>query len=107
MHVGEQIRAADGGAHRDAVAQPLAQDDDIGLDAIIDERKQRAGAAEVRLNLVEDEENVALAAKTFEELDVFLLRMERAAAAEVRLGDEGTDAAAVFAPEPRELGFVG
>ena len=34
VHVGEQIGAADGGADRDAVAQPLAQDDDVGLDAV-------------------------------------------------------------------------
>ena len=41
-----------------------------------------------------------------QELDVFLLRMEGAAAAEVGLGDQGTNAAAVGVPIAAQFGFV-
>ena len=58
------------------------------------EGEQRAGAAEIGLHFVENEDDVVLAAKTLEQLQVFLLRMIRAAAAQIRLGDQAADAAA-------------
>ena len=64
------------------------------------------GAAEVGLHFVEDEEDVVLAAEALEQLQVFLLRMERTAAAEVRLGDQAADAAAEFVPQRFEFCFV-
>ena len=105
VHVGEQIGPAHGGIDRHAVAQALAQHDDVGLDAIVREGVQRAGAAEVGLHLVEDEDDVVLAAELFEQLQVFLLRMIRAAAAQVRLGDQAADPAAILGGQRGQLVF--
>ena len=44
--------------HRHAVAQALAQHDDIRLDAVGLEGEQVAGPAEVRLDFIEDEDDV-------------------------------------------------
>src|SRR6185295_18902854 len=56
------------------------------------ERVHLPGAAEVRLDLVEDERGPRLPAELAEQLEVRLGRMERPAAAEIGLGDEAGDA---------------
>ena len=63
----------------------------------------RAGAAEVGLHLVEDEDDVVLAAESFEQLQVFFLRMIRAAAAQVGLGHQAADALAELGRERGQL----
>ncbi len=74
----------------------FAKHDHVGLDAVIGEGEERTGAAEVRLNFVEDEEDVVLAAEGLQELQIFLLRMVRTAAAEIGLGDQAADLVAEF-----------
>src|SRR4029453_9271613 len=45
---------------RDAAAEPLADGDDVGLDAGVLIAEEAAGAADARLDLVDDEEDPAL-----------------------------------------------
>ena len=94
----EQRRRADRRRDRHAIAQALAQHDEVGLEAIRLEREQIAGAAEVRLHFVEDEDDVVLAAKRLQHLQVRLGRMIRAAAAEVGLRDQRAELAAELLP---------
>src|SRR5581483_3726856 len=102
----EQVPPAHGRRHRHAVAQPLAKDDDVRLDAVGLECEQVAGAAEVRLHLVEDEDHVVLAAEPLQELQVRLRWVVRPAAAEVRLGDDGADLAAELVEQGGQLLLV-
>src|ERR1019366_1531952 len=84
----EECRGADRRRDGDAVAQAFAEDDDVGLQAIGLKREQVAGAAEVRLHLIENENDVILPAKLLQRLQIFLGWMIRPAAADVRLRDE-------------------
>ena len=63
VEAGEQVAPADRRRDRHAVAQALAEHDDVRLQAVGLEGEQVAGAAEVRLHLVEDEDDVVLAAE--------------------------------------------
>ena len=91
-----------GGAHGHAIAEPFAQHDQVRLDAIFRKREQRARAAEVGLHFVKNEDDIVVAAEALEQLQVFLLRMIRAAATEIRFGDQAGDPLAeLLAPQPR------
>src|SRR5207244_534920 len=84
---GENVRRADRRRDRHAVAQALAEDDDVGFQAVGFEREEVAGAAEVRLDFIEDEDNVISTAELLKRLQIPLGRMIRAAAAKIRLGN--------------------
>ena len=90
----EERRRTDRRRHRHAVAQPLAENDDVRLEPVGFEREERSGAAEVRLHLVENENDVVLAAECLQQLQISLRRMIRTAAANVWLGDQHPELAA-------------
>src|SRR5207237_953271 len=79
-----------------AVPQPLAKDNDIGLQAIGFKGKEVACAPEVGLHLIENEYDVVLAAECLEQLQVLLGRMVRAAAAQVWFRDQHAEPPAEF-----------
>ena len=74
--------------HGHAVAQPLSEDHHVRFQAVGLIGEQVAGAAEVGLHLVEDENQVIFAAEGLQHLQISGRRVEGAAAAEVRLGDQ-------------------
>ena len=89
---GEGIGAAHGGADGHAVAHPLAEADDIRLNTVRRVGIHRSRAAEIGLDLVQDEQRFVLAAEGLQQLQVFRLRVERSAAPQIRLGDQTANA---------------
>jgi hypothetical protein len=106
-HAGEDVGATHDGVDGHAVAEALAEGDEVGLDPVFAEGIHRAGAAEIRLHFIEEKEQIVFLTKLRQHLHVFLLRMIRAAAAEVGLGDEDAEAVAELGLERLEFGAVG
>ncbi len=88
IEAGKQIRAPHRRRDWHAVAQAFAEDHHVRFQAVGFIRKQVAGAAEIRLHLVENKGNVIFAAKLLEQLQVSPWGVVRSAATEVRLGDQ-------------------
>src|SRR4029079_10782069 len=100
---GEEVRPADRRRYRYAVAEPCSQHHDVRLQPVRLEREQVAGPAEVRLHLIKDENQIMLPAEPLQELEIRGRRVVRSAAAEVRLGDETAELAAVLAVQGVEF----
>src|SRR5207245_7275803 len=86
--------------------KPLAQDDNVRFQTVGLVSKEIAGPPEVRLHLVKNEDNVMLAAKALEQLQILLGRMERTAAAQVRLRDQYAELAAELVVQCLQLALV-
>ena len=74
-----------------------------GVDAVVRERVHGTGAAEVRLNFVQDEDDVPLAAEPLQQLQVLGLGMKRTAAAQIGFGNQAADAVAKFLGRPARV----
>ena len=78
------------GAQRPAVGDALGHGDDVGLDAVVLDGEQLAGAPEAALHLVGDEERCPPSSRIcLTRLEVAGRRHDDAALAHHRLGDEG------------------
>ena len=78
---------------RPAVGDALGHGHDVGLDAVVLDGEQLAGAPEAALDLVGDEEDALLVEDLLDALEVAVRRHDDAALAHHRLGDEGADVA--------------
>ena len=73
----------------DAAGKRLAEDEDIGANALVLARERRAGASEPRLDLVGDQQHVALRAEFARPAQVAVRRDDDAGLALDRLDEEG------------------
>src|SRR5439155_21409565 len=106
VEAGEEIGAAGRSRHGYAVPKPFAQDDDLRFQTIGLVGKEIAGPPKVRLHLVQDEHDILLATEALEQLQILLGWMERAAAAQVRLGDQRAEPATELVVQLLQLALV-
>src|SRR5207253_11160714 len=107
VEAGQEIGPADGGRHRHAVGQALAQDNDIRLQAVSLESEHLSRSTEVGLNFVQDQHDVILLAESLKQGQVAFGRMIGAAASQIRLRDENSELPAVLVPKRLQLLTVG
>ena len=106
-HAGKDVGASDDGIDGHAVAESLAEGDEVGLDPVFAVGIHRTGAPEVGLHFIEEKEQIVFLTEPRQHLHVFLLRVIRSASTEVGLGDEDAEAVAEFGLEGLELGAIG
>ena len=83
------LGAGDEGAQRPAVGDALGHGHDVGLDAVVLDGEELAGAPEAALHLVGDEQDALVVEDLLDGLEVAGRRHDDAALAHHGLGDEG------------------